>query len=323
MPLPPHHPLVATRPHNGRPNGTRGSRQPGLCPPRRGPLRPLRERLDAPLSRSDKAFPGAVPRSRWFIRRPLYPRRRVLLHCGRVAMKLDVPHDAASTTPPPPPPLPDACPEHWAWNEHDKSHEVRLSRFDRRTAHFHPNWSNGTAGVRATRALGGGVRYWQIDVSRRIFGTSMMFGVGTRRARLHADAFVNLLGEDDQSWGLSHKGLLWHDGSCRQYTKAFRENESTVIGMLYDSRNGTLVFYKDGTSLGVAFSGLHHVHDDLFPIICSTAAKTQMSLSLSLRSFDSLQDRCRAVIAERVRREAVHSLPIPTRIQHYIKQVGL
>ena len=42
-------------------------------------------------------------------------------------------------------------------------------------------------------------------MSQRIFGTSMMFGIGTREARLHVDAFVNMLGEDEHSWGLSHK----------------------------------------------------------------------------------------------------------------------
>ncbi len=36
----------------------------------------------------------------------------------------------------------------------------------------------------------------------------MMFGVATKKARLHVDAFVNLLGEDSQSWGLSHKGNI-------------------------------------------------------------------------------------------------------------------
>eukprot|EP00091_Calanus_sinicus_P013703 TRINITY_DN30428_c0_g1_i1.p1 TRINITY_DN30428_c0_g1~~TRINITY_DN30428_c0_g1_i1.p1 ORF type:complete len:123 (-),score=12.43 TRINITY_DN30428_c0_g1_i1:24-392(-) len=81
-----------------------------------------------------------------------------------------------------------------------------------RIAHFHPNWSNGTAGVRGTRVLNGGRFYWEINVSQRIFGTSMMFGIGTRKARLHVDAFVNMLGEDENSWGLSHKGLLWHGG---------------------------------------------------------------------------------------------------------------
>ena len=50
----------------------------------------------------------------------------------------------------------------------------------------------------------------------------MMFGVGTRSARLHVDAFVNMLGEDSRSWGLSHKGFLWHAGKQKAYTKPFR-----------------------------------------------------------------------------------------------------
>ena len=36
----------------------------------------------------------------------------------------------------------------------------------------------------------------------------MMFGIGTSKARLHVDAFVNMLGENEQSWGLSHKGTF-------------------------------------------------------------------------------------------------------------------
>ena len=62
-----------------------------------------------------------------------------------------------------------------------------------------------------------------------LFG-SMMFGIGTKNARLHVDAFVNMLGETDESWGLSHKGILWHGGNYRQYTKSFKENISTTIG---------------------------------------------------------------------------------------------
>ena len=58
----------------------------------------------------------------------------------------------------------------------------------------------------------------------------MMFGIGTKSARLHVDAFVNMLGETDESWGLSHKGILWHGGHYRQYTKSFKENISTTIG---------------------------------------------------------------------------------------------
>jgi len=41
-----------------------------------------------------------------------------------------------------------------------------------------------------------------------------MFGVASSSARLHVDAFINLLGEDEHSWALSHKGTLWHRGRC-------------------------------------------------------------------------------------------------------------
>ena len=39
-----------------------------------------------------------------------------------------------------------------------------------------------------------------------------MFGLADADARLHVDAFVNLLGEDEHSCALSHKGTLWHRG---------------------------------------------------------------------------------------------------------------
>ena len=45
-------------------------------------------------------------------------------------------------------PLSTGCEDHWSWNKTDKSHEVRLYGPKQRIAHFHPNWSNGTAGVR-------------------------------------------------------------------------------------------------------------------------------------------------------------------------------
>ena len=49
--------------------------------------------------------------------------------------------------------------------------QVRLLGPQGRTAHFHPNWSNGTAAVRGTQPINGGRFYWEINVSKRIFGT--------------------------------------------------------------------------------------------------------------------------------------------------------
>ena len=87
----------------------------------------------------------------------------------------------------------------------------------------------------------------------------MMFGIGTKKARLHVNAFTNLLGEDKNGWGLSHKGLLWHGGIARNYTKRFKENQATKIGILFDGIAGTLTYYKDDVCLGIAFRGLNEV----------------------------------------------------------------
>lgn len=86
-----------------------------------------------------------------------------------------------------------------------------------------------------------------------------MFGIGTESTSLHENAFQNLLGEDEHSWGLSHKGLIWHAGVGHRYTKCFNENQATTVGILFDGIDGTLTYYKDGISLGVAFRGLNKV----------------------------------------------------------------
>ncbi|CAL4200105.1 unnamed protein product, partial [Meganyctiphanes norvegica] len=145
---------------------------------------------------------------------------------------------------PPPPPLLNGCQAYWKWSTQDKSQEVRLYA---RSALFHPNWSHGTAAVRGSSPLQGSNHYyWEVEVSQRLFGTAVMFGVCTSKARLHADAFVNLVGEDEHGWGMSHKGTVWHGGKSRPYTQPFRENRPTTVGVLLDVDNNRLGFYKDG-----------------------------------------------------------------------------
>lgn len=190
-----------------------------------------------------------------------------------------------------------------------------------RVAHFHPNWSSGTAGVRGTRVLNNGRYYWEIQVSQRVFGTSMMFGIGTKKACLHRHAFTNLIGEDENSWGMSHKGLLWHRGLWAQYTQPFRENQATTVGLLFDGVEGTLTFYKDGKCLGVAFKNLHQVREPLLPMVCSTACKTEMTLTYMRRDFVNLQDRCRAVILEGIKnKKELEKLEVPPMIRNYLAE---
>lgn len=216
-------------------------------------------------------------------------------------------------------PLLFGCKDNWTWNRRERSSQVRLFGKNSQIAHFHPTWSSGTAGVRGTRILNNGRYFWELLLSKRVFGTSMMFGIGTRKARLHADAFTNLLGEDSNSWGLSHKGTLWHGGICSKYTKPFRENVPIKIGVYFDGIAGTLTYFKNGTCLGVAFRGLQDIKEPLFPIISSTAAKTEMVLDSMRREFGDLQDRCRAVIVRKIKdRKELDKLCLPPIIKNYI-----
>eukprot|EP00096_Caligus_rogercresseyi_P013155 TRINITY_DN5824_c0_g2_i2.p1 TRINITY_DN5824_c0_g2~~TRINITY_DN5824_c0_g2_i2.p1 ORF type:complete len:150 (+),score=37.41 TRINITY_DN5824_c0_g2_i2:40-489(+) len=112
-------------------------------------------------------------------------------------------------------PLAYGCDDFWSWNVNAKSEDVDLYGPGRRTVMFHPKWSNGTGGVRGTRVLNRGRYYWEIAMSQRIFGTSMMIGIGTSKARVHVDGFIDMIGEDDQSWGLSHRGFIFHKGKKR------------------------------------------------------------------------------------------------------------
>lgn len=218
-------------------------------------------------------------------------------------------------------PLKYGCEDHWTWNRHDRSHEVRLYGSGLRVAHFHPTWSFGTAGVRGTRILNNGRYYWEVQVSQRIFGTSMMFGIGTKNACLHRDVFTNMIGEDLNSWGLSHKGLIWHGGLWMQYTLPFRENQTTSVGILFDGVEGTLTFYKDNKCLGVAFKDLQLVREPLYPMVCSTAYKTEMTLTYMRRDFVNLQDRCRAVILGIIKSKSdLEKLEVPPLIRDYLSE---
>lgn len=68
-------------------------------------------------------------------------------------------------------PLLHGCGDVWTWSKQHRSPEVVLSGPALRTAFFHPNWSKGSAGVRGTKVMNNGRYYWEILVTKRIFGT--------------------------------------------------------------------------------------------------------------------------------------------------------
>ena len=146
-----------------------------------------------------------------------------------------------------------------------------------------------------------------------------MFGIGTKKARLHVESYVNMLGQDDHSWVLSHKGLLWNGGRHKTYIKPFKSSIPTKIGLYFDRITGTLSYWKDGVSLGVAFTNLQHIKEPLFPIVSSSSRNTIMSLGVLKRDFHSLQDRCRSsILYYLTHKEQINQLKLPLMIKDFI-----
>lgn len=93
--------------------------------------------------------------------------------------------------------------------------------------------------------------------------------------------------------------------------------------MLYDGHRGTLTYFKDGVNLGTAFKDLDKISDKLYPMVCSTAAKTQMTLVKTCRDFYNLQDMCRYIIQNKLSKPSdVHKLDLPKFLKEFTENNG-
>ena len=176
---------------------------------------------------------------------------------------------------------------------------------------FHPNKSFGTSAIRGDRPLlKNAFTYWQITISDRIFGTSIMIGIGTKDAKTKSIGYLNLLGIDSNSWGLSHKGILWHDNCSKQFTNAFDENKCVKIGCLFDGYKGRLAYFINDVYMGIAFDDIKVARrmeggeekgeevECLYPMISSTMSQCIMKLDFCYQTFPTLQEICRAIVVK-------------------------
>ena len=63
------------------------------------------------------------------------------------------------------------------------------------------------------------------------------------------------------------------------------------------------------------------LHGPLYPIVCSTAAKTEMALGVLERDFQLLQDRCiEVILSQLTQEEQIYSLKLPVRKKHFISE---
>ncbi|CAH2325943.1 SPRY domain-containing SOCS box 3-like [Pelobates cultripes] len=215
--------------------------------------------------------------------------------------------------------------ETWTWSSDGLSSDTELSPC-RRDVYFHTDpvlESCGTAGVRGSTGFVQGEHYWEVEFLEPASGYSVMVGVGTSKAALHAGSYeyINLLGKDTESWGLSYKGTFWHRCSSRQYTEPFYDR-GTVIGVHLNLKEGTLTFYKNRQCLGLAFTGLHKVLSPLYPMVSSTAPGIELSLGLRSSTLPTLEERCLSTLAHGLaKKDLVDLLPLPVAVRWKLKSL--
>ena len=109
--------------------------------------------------------------------------------------------------------------------------------------------------VRGTIGVSSGKWYWEITASDIVAGGGTGHKRGVMGITLANVAPQSYVGVDASSWGyISHDGRKINNNTASTYGATWVTGD--VIGIAFDADNGSLTFYKNGASQGVAFSGL-------------------------------------------------------------------
>lgn len=184
-------------------------------------------------------------------------------------------------------PLGCRCGEHvdvneWKWEVPASMEQswVKMTD-DQRQVTFHPYYSSGTAVVRGTTPMLHDYHYyWEVKMLSEPYGTDIMIGLGTEKVDILTSRyrFISLLGQNVESYGLSYKGIVRHNGMVT-WEGPGGFCKGSIIGVKVDLWQGTLEFFLNRQPKGVSFYNLRrHPSMSLFPMLSSTAAQSSMRL---------------------------------------------
>ena len=117
-------------------------------------------------------------------------------------------------------------------------------------------------GTRSSFFMPSGKWYWEVYIYS---GTQITVGIETNSA-----ALANYVGADAYGYSYySTSGNKYNNGSNTAYGASCTTGDT--IGIAYDATAGSLTFYKNGTSQGVAYSGLSGSFSPALAVYSSTA----------------------------------------------------
>ena len=233
--------------------------------------------------------------------------------------------------------LQNSCVDNWTWDKTYQSPEI-FDKCNQGKIIF----PHGYTRLHGTKALDSKKHYWEIKVENSDSSNVVLTGILIAKKmdinckydkekstkdnkELMRHETAENINQKYEIWMLdNHGGLMKHNRGHHDHKPNFTEpfpeqpKTETVIGMLLDINLGTLSYYKDGVPLGVAFREINHEHYDLFPCVLGIHG-TRMTLGRRFRSFNNLQDRCRATIMREIYNESdTDLLPIPTCTKRYL-----
>lgn len=123
------------------------------------------------------------------------------------------------------------------------------------------------AEIIATMGASSGKWYWEIHCSNLTSTSNLMLGVVTEAEHSNLNSSNKYVGSNTAGYGYySFNGNKYNNGSATAYGSAYVDND--IVGVALDMDAGTLTFYKNGVSQGVAFSGITGI---MFPAFSSVS----------------------------------------------------
>lgn len=211
--------------------------------------------------------------------------------------------------------------DNWKWSRRlSKNQSPNDAHFLGKSVVFHPHYAWGSIAARADKRLTRNtIAYWEIHVPN-VYGTSMMFGIGTKNAKIIAPiSFEHLLGgTDGQSWGLAHDGKTRYNGKEEQFCPPFGDHKSSRIGILFNGIQRSLSFSINGGPLRVAFTDLN-LNRVLYPMVSSTAQRSKfMLVNERCQSIPKTLTNCcmESIISEVKTIKSIEFLPLPPQLRN-------
>ena len=190
-----------------------------------------------------------------------------------------------------------------------------------RRIRFHPYGSHGTECARGNVPMTVGIHRWAIQMGPTVYGTDMTVGVCTDKLDLHEHEYRygHVVGSNEHGWGMSYHGVCRHN-ECKTPGDVFGRH--SIIELTLDMKARTLTASVDNRSPVFISSDLWHgarCPEPLYPVVASTAARSEMTLLWSRCELPTLQICCiRCILAAIYSKSDISDLPLPGKLKKEI-----